>query len=133
MGLNTLVPKVNGQVIDATHPNELQTALEEELIGRSSSTGAPTAGKQLGTAVFPWGTIFGASLNIAGTTINFANAGGNPYKIISGAKRSTSTQPFFLLPAGVGGGNSATLLATTTNLVIESFIGGDFCSKEGST
>lgn len=117
MGTNTLATRANNQIIDQTWYNDFNTALSGDFVGRVA--GAPTAGQNLGNITYPWGTIRGTSLVIDGSTIDFAGLTGQKYKILSGAKRSTSNQPLFLDPAGAAGGAVCTLLATTTPIAIE--------------
>lgn len=47
----------NGQIIDASHINELTSALLDDFMGRDS-TGTPTTGKNLGTASVKWGNAY---------------------------------------------------------------------------
>lgn len=101
MGTNTLTPKVSGATIFATDPNELQTALNGDFVGRNSS-GVPTSGQNLGTASIPWGTLRAGALVVGGASVDVSQVAAPPYRVISGKTRTTSNQPAFLTPSGSG-------------------------------
>jgi len=118
MGLNTLVDKVFGQTIDASAVNDIHTAMKSDFVGRNDASGAPEAGKNLGTSLYPWGDTFITRLVLNGTTLSVSSLAGSPYKILDCRRRSASKDlPMFLQPSNIT--NQATLLATTTNLQIE--------------
>lgn len=99
MGTNTLTPKVAGATIFHTDPNELQTALNTDFVGRNSS-GVPTPGQNLGTAAIPWGTLRAGALVINGSSVDTTQVATPPYRVVSGATRAASNQPAFLVPNG---------------------------------
>jgi len=118
MGTNSLSTRSAGQVILDTFFNDFNTALNGDFVGRNAS-GVPTSGQNLGTAAYPWGTARVGSLIIDGSLFDpTAFAALQSHKVVSGGARS-SGQPLILDPAGSGGGLSATLLATATDLVVE--------------
>lgn len=116
MGTTTLVNKNSGDTILAGFWNDIHTALEGDFVGRDG-TGAPALNQNLGTAAIPWGTIRAGSLVIGGSTVDTTKIASPQNRIISGAKRSTSNQPLFLVPAGNAA--SATVKGLTTNLVVD--------------
>lgn len=64
MGTSTLeTAYLNGQIIDASHINELTQALLLAFVGRDA-TGAAAAGQSLGNVTFPWGDIWGGLLTV---------------------------------------------------------------------
>lgn len=74
MAENTLeIAYLNGQIIDASHINELTQALIETVVGRDS-TGTPFPGQNLGTALIPWGTLFLAEQSIVKSLGDFIQA-----------------------------------------------------------
>lgn len=122
MGLNTLSDSgiAEGQKLQSSHIINTNNALRGALVGRATS-GAPTAGQQLGTAVVPWGVVHANGLVLNGTTVDPSLIESRGHRIVSSAVRVASLQPDFLRPAGAAGGLSATLLATVTplELIIE--------------
>ena len=69
MGTNTLEPAYsNGDIIDASHVNEITQAIVNQFVGRSTS-GVPESGKSLGTAALPWGAVHANSLILNGSQI----------------------------------------------------------------
>lgn len=117
MGLGNL-PNVTENTIQQDHVNDLRNALRQQFVGRNSS-GAPTAGQELGTAAIPWGTVYSNNINVNGKVIDFDNIGSGTTNnaIISGRTRATSGQPDFIRVAGVSGGAVFNILATDTDLV----------------
>lgn len=119
MSTNILTPKSNGDPVDQTWFNDFISALADDFVGRSA-LGVPTAGKNLGNSLYPWGKIFVSSIVLDGSLVDFTNLlAANPYKVISGKTRTTSNQPAFLTPAGSGGGRSLSIQASVTPLVYE--------------
>lgn len=116
MGLATIAEKIGTLIIDNTWYNDFRSLLSGDFVGRNSS-GVPTAGQNLGNSLYPWGIAHLTSLILNGSTVSFDDQETQPYKIVSGKKRSTSNQPAFLTPNGAAA--SATLAATSTNLVLE--------------
>lgn len=116
MGSNSLTNKVAGNTIFSTDVNELQTALNGDFVGRNSS-GSPTASQNLGTAAVPWGAIRGSSLILGGSSVDTSQVAAPPFRVVSGATRSTSNQPLYLTPEG----SAATLniKGGTTSLVYD--------------
>ena len=96
---NITADKVNGQVIQADHVNELKSALVTTLSGRDAS-GTMTAGQQLGSATYPWGLAYIDSLISNGSLIDFSSLATESNKIKSGQTRSTSDQADFIRALG---------------------------------
>lgn len=96
---NITADKVNGQVIQADHVNELKSALVTTLSGRDAS-GTMTAGQQLGSATYPWGLAYIDSLISNGSLIDFSSLTTESNKIKSGQTRSTSDQADFIRALG---------------------------------
>jgi hypothetical protein len=122
MGLQTIPDREDGLpngVIDATWFNVLKQVLTGLLVGRSSSTGAPAAGQDLGSILFPFGAVHCGSLIVNGTLLDTSSLSGGTHKIVSGKKRSTSNQPAFITPAGASGGPAFTVAGATTALSLE--------------
>ncbi len=113
----TLVPKTNGQVIDQTWYGDFVAALGTDLVPRNAS-GVPTAGQNLGNALYPWGDLYATSFILNGELLDFSEVlSRSPYKIISGRVRSTSNQPAFLRPGNPS--LSVTIQGSVTPLVYE--------------
>lgn len=69
MSTVTVNPAVaNGATIDASHVNDLASALSGDFVGRNTS-GVATSGQKFGTAAIPWGEINATALNLNGSTI----------------------------------------------------------------
>lgn len=117
MGTQSVGPAAVGNVIGHDKFNELRDAIIEDLVGRGL-LGAPEAGKNLGTPLFPWGNVYAQGLVLTGGAISPSQFETQPYKIVSGNKRSGSNQPNFLRPSGASGVNF-TIYATSTPLVLE--------------
>ena len=118
MGTNNLNNRSSGETIVQAFFNDIHTAMNSDFVGRNSS-GVPTSGQSLGTAAFPWGTARLDGLVVGGSTVDVSQVSASPFRVVSGTTRSGSNQPAYLDPAGSAGGASVTLLATTTNLVID--------------
>lgn len=118
MGTDTLIDRSNGQIIDQDHINLINRVLKGDFVGRDSS-GAATAGQNLGTASVPWGTAYITSLILDGFPIDPGLVTAQSNRVISGAVRPTSEFPAYLEPPGSGGGASIKLLATVTPFVID--------------
>jgi hypothetical protein len=118
MGTGNLTDRASGQTILASFWNEIHDALEEDFVGRSSA-GVPTASKNLGSAAFPWGTLRADALVIGGSSVDTSQVAAPNFRVISGATRSSSNQPGFLVPAGSGNGLSVTLDGTPTSFVFD--------------
>jgi len=118
MALNKLTDRVNGQPIDSTHFNEINRGLKGDFVGRDATTGISKSGNNLGTTTFPWGDLVTTRIIVGGNSLNPSVVRTNPFRVISGRRRSASKDiANFIQPSGAA--NSATLLATTTPLVIE--------------
>ena len=120
MGTNTLETAYsNGQIIDASHINELTASLLNAFVGRNSS-GVPEVGKSLGTAAIPWGAIHGNSLILNGQVVDTGQITSLANRIVSGKTRTLSDQPDFLKPDGtaatltVEGASTALTLSINT-------------------
>ncbi|MCK5711512.1 MAG: hypothetical protein KAI25_02235, partial [Hyphomicrobiaceae bacterium] len=115
MGTNTLETAYsNGEVIDASHINELTSSVVNQFVGRNTS-GVPEAGKSLGTAALPWGTGYMSTLILNGSAVDASQITSVSNRIISGAERTDSGQPKFITPDGTLA--TMTLNGATTNLV----------------
>lgn len=91
------------------------SALQGSFVPRNTS-GVPTAGESLGTALYYWGNIHASSLTLNGETVDLSGLVSPANRIVSGATRTTSGQPQFLEPAGSSA--SVDILGLTTNLVL---------------
>lgn len=117
MGLNTLeTAYANGNIIDASHINELTASLLGAFVGRDSS-GAPSSGQSLGSLAIPWGTIYGDSLILDGDSLDTSLVTAPQNRIVSGAVRATSNQPLFITPDGSSA--EFTLKGSSTNLNLD--------------
>ena len=96
---NITADKINGQVIQADHVNELKSAIVTTLSGRDAS-GTMAAGQQLGSATYPWGLAYIDSLISNGNLIDFSSLTTESNKITSGQTRSTSDQADFIRALG---------------------------------
>ena len=117
MGTGNLTERTDGQTIYASHPNEIRAALLTDLVPRNASGNPTTEAGSLGTSVYQWLSIRAKSLVVDGNTIDPAEISGASNRVISGAENSDG-YPNFLDPAGVAGGLTGTILATTTNLLM---------------
>jgi len=87
-----------------------------DFVGRGG-TGIATSGQNLGTVALPWGTVRANSVVVGGQAIDPSLAGVPQNVVISGAKRSTSNQPFYLVPNGAA--LTAVVDGTPTSLVYD--------------
>jgi len=116
MALNTLeTAHTNGDVIDASHINELTLALLGAFVGRNG-TGVPTPYQDLGTALVPWGNLYAKQLIINDTILDPSEITSKPNRIISGRTRTTSAKSDFLRASGAA--LSFTVLANDADLVL---------------
>jgi len=116
MGLNTLeTAYTNGQVIDASHVNEITAAIIGDFIGRDVS-GVPSVGQSLGTLAIPWGSIYGESLILNGSVVDTNQIVAQSNRVISGRTRTIGGQPDFLQASGSAA--SFDIKAATTNLLL---------------
>jgi hypothetical protein len=116
MSLNTLeTAYVNGQVIDASHINELTLSLLGQLVGRDSE-GIPTPGQSLGTLAIPWGNLYATGIILDGLALDVSSITSLPNRIVSGATRSLSSLPDFLRADGAA--LAFDILGATTDLVL---------------
>lgn len=100
MSSNTLeTAYANGQIIDASHINELTLALLGAFVGRDAS-GVPSPEQSLGTLAIPWGPLFCKSIIIDGLAIDTTQITSSPNRVISGKTRALSAAPDFLRPNG---------------------------------
>ena len=102
MGTNTIgsaSAHSNGDIIDASHINDLIQAMNGAWVGRNSS-GVPTAGQSLGSVAFPYGSAYVTSLIINGSAIDTSQISAPANHVISGLTRSTSNHPTFIQPNG---------------------------------
>ncbi len=118
MGNNSLVTRSSGEIITADFFNDFNTALSGDFIGRNAS-GVPTSGQNLGTAAIPWGIARFDSLILNGSTLDPSEVTVPSNRVVSGKTNTNSSLTNFLQAAGVGNGLSATLLAASTNLVLD--------------
>lgn len=120
MSLNILNTLVSG-IIRATHINDIVNALVNQFVGRNSS-GQPESGQDLGTALYPWGSMYADRAIIAGSLLDISSLTTPRNKIVSGRTRSASSEQADFLRAD-GTTNKLTVLATSVNL--EVYINGD--------
>lgn len=114
MSTITLNPsRAQADVIDNIAVNQIVDALISDFVGRQAS-GAPVSGNNLGTATFPWGTVYTSGIVLNGQTID-TNGVLPGTRIISGAKYGTTTRPAFLSAAG-GSTATANLLGASVNV-----------------
>lgn len=118
MAENNLTPKSVPTVVTNDWYNDFVSALGEDFVPRNSS-GVPTAGKNLGNATYPWGSVYADSLVLDGAIVDVSAIATASHKVVSGKVRSTSNQPAFLTPAGTSGGRSLTISASVTPLNYE--------------
>lgn len=81
-GTGTLTDRATGETITASFFNDIHSALDGTLVPRNAS-GVPTAGQDLGSTTYRWGTVYGAALDTSGaatvstlTTSGAATIGG---------------------------------------------------------
>lgn len=116
MSLNTLeTAHSNGDVIDASHINEVTLALLGALVGRNG-TGVATPYQDLGTAIVPWGNFYARQLIINGSILDPAEITSRANRIISGRTRTTSGKSDFIRANGAA--LSFTILSTDTDLTL---------------
>lgn len=116
MGTNTLeTAYANGQIIDASHINELTASLLGAVIGRDNS-GVPELGKSLGTAAIPWGNVYSQGIILNGLALDPSQITTLPNRIVSGQSRALSELPDFIRANGAA--LEFTIQAATTNLVL---------------
>jgi len=101
MSLNTLeTAYANGEIIDASHINELTLALLGALVGRDGN-GVPTPNQSLGTLAIPWGNLYAKGIILNGLALDAGKITSLPNRIVSGKTRSLSSAPDFLRADGI--------------------------------
>lgn len=116
MSTNTLqTAYANGQIIDASHINELTLSLLGAFVGRNTS-GIPASGQSLGTLAIPWGNVYAAGLVLNGLAFDTSAIVSSPNRIVSGKTRSLSTMPDFIRADGAA--LEFDVLGLTTNLLL---------------
>lgn len=105
----------NGQIIDASHVNELTASLLNQFVGRNTS-GVPEPGKSLGTAAIPWGVVYADSMVVDGQAIDTTQITSLANRIVSGPTRALSDQPDFLRADGTVA--TLDILGASTNIVL---------------
>lgn len=108
--------KSAGNTIDESWYNDFRSALAGALLPRSGSTGAVESGSDLGSATYPWGTLYADILNVDGQIIDFSSLTSSTNSITSGAVRSTSDFPDFIRADGAAA--EFDVLGAATNLVV---------------
>lgn len=63
----TLAQRSTGDTITASFFNDITNALNGSFVGRDATSGAPTSGRALGTATYPWGDLRATTATITGT------------------------------------------------------------------
>lgn len=119
MSANTLNNRSIGQTILDTFFNDIHSALDGDFVGRGA-TGIPTSGQNLGTLALPWGSLYCASINLNGSSLDTSKIVSPANRVVSGKTRTSSNQPAFLTPNGAAA--SVLIAGATTNLVLS--IGG---------
>lgn len=115
MSTNTLATYSNGDIIDASHPNEITLALKGELVGRNSN-GIPTPSQSLGTLAIPWGNVYADGLILNGLAVDTSQITSLPNRVVSGQTRSFSSMPDFLRANGAA--LEFDVLGATVDLVL---------------
>lgn len=117
MGTNTLTDYSSQSVVVADRIDQYRNALNGDIVPRNSTSGVPQAeAGKCGTQTYPFSEANFTTINIGGTAFDPNNLVTANNQIRSGATRTGSAQPLFL--QADGSTNEATLLATTTNLVL---------------
>ncbi len=118
MGTETLPDSAtvaSGLLIQSSDFLTVIASLQGAVVGRNTS-GVPTSGQSLGTALYPWGNLYTNALTVDGKTIDVSEISVPPTRIISGRTTTASGQPSFLQANGAAA--SVKILATTTDLVL---------------
>lgn len=116
MGTNTLETAYsNGQIIDASHINELTASLLNQFVGRNTS-GVPEAGKSLGTAAIPWGAGYFNSLTLNGKVVDPDTVTTVANKLVSSRTRAASSLPDFIEVDGAAA--EFTIKAAVENILL---------------
>lgn len=118
MSTVTLATRADGQIIYDSWFNDLRAALGTDFVGRNAS-GQATAGQNLGTATYPWGTANITKLILDGSEFDPGSSVYPANRLISGETRALSSRAHFMRPAGTGGGLSGTIRGTTTALSVD--------------
>lgn len=116
MSLNTLeTAYANGQVIDASHINELTLSNLGTLVGRDAN-GVPTSGENIGTLALPFGNVYANGIILNGQALDTTQIVSQPNRIVSGQTRTLSAMADFLRPNGSA--LEFTIKGATTNLIL---------------
>lgn len=115
MSTNTLATYANGEIIDASHPNEITLALKGEFVGRNAN-GIPTPGQSLGTLALPWGNMYATGLILNGLAVDTSQITSLPNRVVSGATRPFSSFGDFIRANGAA--LEFDILGDTTELVM---------------
>lgn len=116
MALNTLeTAYVNGEVIDASHVNELTLALLQDFVGRDAN-GIPSPLQNLGTLAIPWNNLYAQGIILGGQAIDTSQITSAPNRVVSGATRPLSSLGDFLRADGTT--TEYTVLGDTVDLIL---------------
>ena len=107
--------KSDGQLILASHVNELKAAMVTTFSGRDAN-GIMSAGQNLGSSAYPWGIGYIDRLISNNQLIDFSTIAAETNALKSGKTRTTSLQPDFLRANGVT--NSVIIQGASTFLVM---------------
>lgn len=107
--------KSDGQLILASHVNELKSAMVTTFSGRDAN-GIMSAGQNLGSSAYPWGIGYIDRLISNNQLIDFSTIASETNALKSGKTRTTSLQPDFLRANGVT--NSVIIQGASTFLVM---------------
>src|SRR5687768_8400012 len=132
MGLDTLPTRGDTTIVNDWF-NKIHAALKIDLVPRNASGIPADLAGSLGTSDYSWKNAFIQNLTLDGTPLDASLLVSASHRIRSG-KAKASGYPDFLTPAGLAGGLSATLDASTTDF--ESVINGSsftFTSDIGFT
>ncbi len=117
MAKNKLGDLAVGDIFRSKKINDIHNALSGPIVGRSTK-GQPLDGEKLGNSSFAWTDVNAYNFFEDNTELNLREFNAKPNSILSGASRSgVGSQPVYIIPAGVAGGNECTIKASVTPLV----------------
>lgn len=107
MGTNNLVTKTNGEVINATDPNQYKQALTLDVVPRNVSGIPENEAGSLGTDSYEWEAVYTRNIQLDGTIAHRGTATTKDYTASDSWEAPSGVYRAFVIAAGAGGDATA--------------------------